>query len=269
MKRMKRDCWKRILATAGVEPSDHISGTCWSIQRHPRQLKPSPSPPWCSSSCPPSHSWLSPTWSMTWRSSPAMLCYLRTRHWFLVSITKRDWNKIFILSDAKETSKILRVTQVVDQIAISFFTIEYLLRFALSPRKRKFFFNKMNLVDFVAIIPFYVALLLEGLEDLEIIGKAGKIIRLIRIMRILRIFKMVRHFVGLQSLVYTLHQAYKDLGLILVIVSVTVLMFSSMVFAFERESIKFFYISFICYIKVYLKLQTMNTGHSLIVFGGV
>ena len=56
-------------------------------------------------------------------------------------------------------------------------------------------------------------------------------------MRILRIFKMVRHFVGLQSLVYTLHQAYKDLGLILIIVSVTVLMFSSLVFAFERESI--------------------------------
>ena len=58
-----------------------------------------------------------------------------------------------------------------------------------------------------------------------------------RIMRILRIFKMVRHFVGLQSLVYTLHQAYKDLGLILIIISVTVLMFSSLVFAFERESI--------------------------------
>ena len=38
----------------------------------------------------------------------------------------------------------------------------------------------MNLVDFIAIIPFYIALLLEGLEDLEIIGKAGKIIRLIR-----------------------------------------------------------------------------------------
>ena len=38
----------------------------------------------------------------------------------------------------------------------------------------------MNLVDFVAIIPFYIALLLEGLEDMEIIGKAGKIIRLIR-----------------------------------------------------------------------------------------
>ena len=47
---------------------------------------------------------------------------------------------------------------------------------------------------------------------------------------------MVRHFVGLQSLVYTLHQAYKDLGLILIIVAVTVLMFSSLVYAYEQES---------------------------------
>ena len=53
-------------------------------------------------------------------------------------------------------------------------------RLILCPRKCKFFFDKMNLVDFIAIIPFYIALLLEGLEDLEIIGKAGKIIRLIR-----------------------------------------------------------------------------------------
>ena len=46
---------------------------------------------------------------------------------------------------------------------------------------------------------------------------------------------MIRHFVGMQSLVYTLHQAYKDLGLILIMVAVTVLMFSSLVFAFERD----------------------------------
>ena len=80
----------------------------------------------------------------------------------------------------KETKMILKITQIFDQMAITFFTIEYLLRFLLSPRKVKFFFDKMNLVDFIAIIPFYIALLLEGLEDMEIIGKAGKIIRLIR-----------------------------------------------------------------------------------------
>ena len=79
-------------------------------------------------------------------------------------------------------------------------------------------------------------------------GKAGKIIRLLRIMRILRIFKMVRHFTGLQSLIYTLrqvfnvpilklniNQAWRELGLILIIVLIIMLMFSSLLFAFERD----------------------------------
>ena len=67
----------------------------------------------------------------------------------------------------------------------------------------------MNIIDISAIVPFYLSLLLEGLEDFEIIGKTGKMIRLVRVMRILRVFKLVRHFAGLQSLFYTLQQAYK------------------------------------------------------------
>ena len=38
----------------------------------------------------------------------------------------------------------------------------------------------MNIIDLVAICPFYISLILEGLEDFEIIGKTGKIIRLVR-----------------------------------------------------------------------------------------
>jgi hypothetical protein len=43
-------------------------------------------------------------------------------------------------------------------------------------------------------------------QDFQIMGKAGKIVRLVRVMRIMRIFKLVRHFAGLQSLIYTLNQ---------------------------------------------------------------
>ena len=42
-------------------------------------------------------------------------------------------------------------------------------------------------------------------------------------MRIMRIFKLVRHFAGLQSLIYTLNQAYKELGLLLLLIAVSLL----------------------------------------------
>ena len=76
----------------------------------------------------------------------------------------------------------------------------------------------MNAVDFICLIPFFISLLLEGLEDVEIVGKAGKMIRFLKILRIFRVYKMFKHFGGLQCLLYTLQQAYKELGLLLHIV---------------------------------------------------
>ena len=100
----------------------------------------------------------------------------------------------------------------VETVCIIAFSIEFLARLFASPATvglRAFATAPMNAIDLLAIIPFYLSLILEGLEDFEIIGKTGKMIRLIRVMRILRIFKLVRHFAGLQSLFYTLQQAYK------------------------------------------------------------
>ena len=89
-------------------------------------------------------------------------------------------------------------------------------------------------------------------------GKAGKIVRLVRVMRVMRIFKLVRHFAGLQSLIYTLNQAtiylsihlsiylsiliytlnqaYKELGLLMLLVGVAVLTFASLVYFAEKDS---------------------------------
>ena len=109
---------------------------------------------------------------------------------------------------------LMKILKFSDSICIMFFTTEITLRFLFCPNKQKFITDPLNFVDFLAIAPFFLALLLEEFQDLEIIGKAGKLIRIMRLMRILRIFKMVRHFVGLQSLFYTIYQAYKVYGIL-------------------------------------------------------
>ena len=55
------------------------------------------------------------------------------------------------------------------------------IQFRMTPIKLMISKAPMNMIDFLAIVPFYLSLLLEGLEDFEIIGKAGKIIRLVKV----------------------------------------------------------------------------------------
>ena len=138
--------------------------------------------------------------------------------------------------EQQEYPAVVRALALTDVAAIYFFTLEYLVRFLCAPQKWRFVKDPMNMVDFLAIVPFYVTLALHSMEDMQIIGKAGKLVRLVRVLRIMRIFKLVRHFAGLQSLIYTLNQAYKELGLLMLLVGVAVLTFASLVYFAEKDT---------------------------------
>ena len=96
--------------------------------------------------------------------------------------------------------------------------------------------SAMNMVDFLAVIPFYLALVLDRMEDLKLIGKAGKIIRLVRVLRIMRIFKLARHFAGLASLVETMNEAYKEMGLLLLLLAFSSFIFAMLVYFNEKDN---------------------------------
>ena len=128
--------------------------------------------------------------------------------------------------------------EIIDAASVIFFTIEYIMRFVCSPNKTRFFKNGMNLIDFLAILPFYVNLLLDQINDITILGKAGKTIRLIRVLRIIRIFKLVRHFAGLQSLLHTVYEAYRELGLLMMLILLAEVTFAVLIFYAERQTPK-------------------------------
>ena len=114
----------------------------------------------------------------------------------------------------ESNSELSFVCHLIDILSFSFFTLEYFCRLLCSPHKWKFFKQTMNLIDLLILLPFYISLILEGLEDYQIIGRVGKILRLMRILKIMRVYKLFRHFAGLRSIIYTLRQAYRELGLL-------------------------------------------------------
>ena len=158
-------------------------------------------------------SWMWNTIEYPWTSSLAQFLALFSLSMVILSTIT------FIISTADELQMdaegesewpvVVLIIEMTDNFVIVFFSLEFVIRLLICPNKLKFIRDPMNVIDICAIVPFYLSLLLEGLEDFEIIGKTGKMIRLVRVMRILRIFKLVRHFAGLQSLFYTLQQAYQ------------------------------------------------------------
>ena len=96
-----------------------------------------------------------------------------------------------------------------------------------------------NSFQFVKYFPlsYYVSIALVREDVGGDLVEVRRIAQFFRIMRIVRIFKLARHSTGLQSLGYTFRQSYKELGLLILFLTIGVLIFSSLTFVFEKDSI--------------------------------
>ena len=129
---------------------------------------------------------------------------------------------------------------LVETICILWFTVEYLLRLAGAPIKIQFLVDGMNIVDLLAIVPFYVALFFtlpqeEAGQDADDKSGFDDVLQIFRIFKLARILKLARHSTGLQSIAFTLKNSYKELGLLVLFISIAGLLFSSLCYFIERE----------------------------------
>lgn len=121
----------------------------------------------------------------------------------------------------------------VEGVCVIWFTIEVFTRVVFCPDKVEFFKSALNIIDFVAILPFYLEVGLSGLSS-----KAAKdvlgFLRVVRFVRILRIFKLTRHFVGLRVLGHTLRASTNEFLLLIIFLALGVLIFATMIYYAER-----------------------------------
>lgn len=99
---------------------------------------------------------------------------------------------ISILSFSLETLPTLpaatrAILKYVEVITVIIFTIEYLLRVAVTDQKTKFIFSFFGIIDLAAILPFYLA-----------VGIDLRSLRALRMLRIFRIFKLARYSQAIQ-----------------------------------------------------------------------
>ncbi|XP_043964334.1 potassium voltage-gated channel subfamily D member 2-like isoform X1 [Gambusia affinis] len=117
-----------------------------------------------------------------------------------------------------------------DTACVMIFTVEYLLRLLAAPSRYRFVKSVMSVIDVVAIMPYYIGLVMTDNEDVS-----GAFVTL-RVFRVFRIFKFSRHSAGLRILGYTLKSCASELGFLLFSLTMAIIIFATVMFYAEKGS---------------------------------
>ena len=113
-------------------------------------------------------------------------------------------------------------------ICITWFLIEFILRFICCPNKMLFMKSPLNIIDFVSGLPYLVLLILSD----HISGSSRNILRMLRI---LLLFKITRFSTSLKAFVNCLIYSSKEFVILFVYSCICVVFFSTIIFYCEKD----------------------------------
>ncbi|GMR48964.1 hypothetical protein PMAYCL1PPCAC_19159, partial [Pristionchus mayeri] len=127
----------------------------------------------------------------------------------------------------------------VENICVIYFSIEYLMRFWVAPRKLAFSRQLLNIIDLLSIAPFYFEMLLwvcgiSG-DNVRKVRWAFLTVRLLRVLRVIRIAKLGRFSPGLANFALTLRKSKKQMQMVGVVMMTVVIFFSTLIYFLEKD----------------------------------
>lgn len=146
------------------------------------------------------------------------------------------WNnsQVIVLVSERHCTVIERGSywSTIEAAYVAWFTFEYIMRVISAPRRIKFMKSALGLVDFLAILPFYITIMFE--EDGTLLT-SFPVLRIIRLVRVLRVLKLSRYSKGLKVLANTLLISGKDLPSLFAVLIINVILFSSVIYYVEND----------------------------------
>ncbi|XP_060951543.1 potassium voltage-gated channel subfamily G member 3 [Limanda limanda] len=139
----------------------------------------------------------------------------------LCASTLPDWDT------AKRTT--VDEHRIVEAVCMGWFTAECIVRFLVAKDKWEFLRRPLNIIDVIAITPYYVTMVMAraGMPAAGL-GVAGVVLRVLRMMRVFWLMKLARHFLGLQTLGMTLRRCYREMVMLMVFVFVAMAIYSAL-----------------------------------------
>lgn len=146
------------------------------------------------------------------------------------------WNnsQVIVLVSERHCTVIERGSywSTIEAAYVAWFSFEYIMRVISAPRRIKFMKSALGLVDFLAILPFYITIMFE--EDGTLLT-SFPVLRIIRLVRVLRVLKLSRYSKGLKVLANTLLISGKDLPSLFAVLIINVILFSSVIYYVEND----------------------------------
>ncbi|MDR4500702.1 MAG: ion transporter [Nitrospirales bacterium] len=122
----------------------------------------------------------------------------------------------------KNTRELL---SALETLIVAIFTAEYFLRIYVADKKRDYILSCYGIVDFIAIIPFYLSL-----------GTDLRSVRILRMLRLFRVFKLGRYNAAMQRFYKAFLMAKEEMLLFGVVTLMLLYLAAIGIYYFENEA---------------------------------